>query len=130
MNIMKKLFVLLILFLVLGCIQTRNFSDSFTVDYYSKYASSGGDRILDISYRVESGEIVWCEGTYSYPPSQEQQDQGIYTNNVEQCDVERLKSKNYNAPVKLITEITGGRDLKMPLTQEGPGSYSWEVVFE
>jgi hypothetical protein len=129
---MKKAIVLLtvvILILVSGCAKQQSMqpSETFQVEYYGAKASSGGVRILNITYAVEDGFIKDCEGIYSYPPDAEQRADGHYENNVEQCDVVKLRAGNYNAPIHLVTNLPPGGEMR------GNGSgymsnWEWEII--
>ncbi len=100
---------------------------NFKVKYYATNVSSGGGRILDITYVVFWGSIYSCNGTYSYPPSMDQRHEGNWNNNIEKCDVEKLKEGNYNAPIKLIHFLN---PLKMRGEhREGPTMYKYKIVW-
>ncbi len=122
------LFAILMATLVVGCVQTP--SQNFKVDYYATYSSGGGDRILNITYFVEKGTITSCDGTYSFPPSQSQQDAGIFENNVEPCDVQKLTNPgSYNVPVTLITSVSPYQKTYDEVT-DGPSFYRYRITIE
>lgn len=101
--------------------------DSFAVAYTGGYSSGGGDRALDIVYYVQGGEIVSCDGTYSYPPSAAQQEAGQAGNNVEDCDVNKLKNLEY--PIdQFILLVSSGDDLEGS-SREGSSYNSWSIIF-
>ena len=125
---MKKiLFIILIivLFNIIGCAQNQNFD----VEYYAEYSSSGGDRILNITYYVREGVIVNCKGTYSFPPSSEQQSSGIFENNVEKCNLLKLIKKEYNAPTALITSFQKNQKNSDEII-DGDSRYRYKIVFD
>lgn len=102
---------------------------NFKVDYYASYSSGGGDRILNIAYFVRNGIIISCEGTYSFPSSSEQRDLGIYENNVEQCSVQKLKNKEYNAHLELITSVSENQKMSDEV-RDGPSIYRYQIIVE
>lgn len=121
---MKYQFVLLlILLLIIGC--TKQFivePEKFDVKYYAKYSSSAGTRILDITYTVENGEIISCQGTYTTDMTDGK--------NVKECNLEALTAKDYtvyNVPLELITTIPEDQKMSGEVRQ-GPGSYKWEII--
>ena len=131
-----SIILLAIIILMNGCVQedtpTKTSitqpATSFSVNYIASSSSSGGDRRLDITYRVENEKIISCEGTYSYPPSQEQRDAGNYDQNIEDCDVQKLINDKYNVPLKLMTNISGHE--MSGKVNDRFGSYSWEIIIE
>ncbi|GEM_PF-4017872 len=97
--------------------------NSFKVNYYGHYVSSSGDRILSVIYTVKDGQIVDCNGTYSYPASQERFGQ----TDSEPCNITKLVSKGYNAPVELITSILSN-DSRNGSYKYGPEDYYWSIT--
>ena len=126
---MKKhivmIFCIISVFFLTGCSSHDTNPSTFGVKYYAKHSSSGGDRILDIIYTVTDGEIRSCEGTYSYPLSSEQREEGNFDNNMESCDVNKLRAKEYNVPQNYITK----NDVKTGSESVPPGGrYVWEIL--
>ncbi len=120
---MKKKTVWYLLFIIIIITLLLNFK----VKYYATNVSSGGGRILDITYVVFWGSIYSCSGTYSYPPSMDQRHEGNWNNNIEKCDVEKLKNGKYNAPVKLIHFLN---PIKMIGEHTvGPRMYKYKIVW-
>ena len=131
---MKKIFIsgmiLISLILIIGingCSGSNTLSQNFTVDYYATYSSSGGDRILNISYAIENGAVSSCQGTYSSPPSQEQENKGIFNNNIEKCDIQKLKNKEYNVPLVIITNISKNQKMSEEFT-DGLSFYRYKII--
>ena len=114
----------LLLLLIIGCSKQQTTPNSFIVKYYASYSSSGGTRILDITYRIDNHEIISCEGTYSYPAPVERRGE----TDVAECDIERLKSGDYNVPLTIITELSG-KEMTGEV-HDGPSRYNWEVIIE
>lgn len=123
-----KLKFVLILFSVLfisGCYPSINKSYECEVEYYATYSSSAGNRILDINYTLVDDKIVKCSGTYTYPSSMEQRLEGYYGNNVENCSLDRLNSRNYNVPLKLVMEYPSRFQDEYV---DGPSMYMYNVT--
>lgn len=92
----------------------------FDVQYYASHTSSGGDRVLDVRYEVRGGQITSCSGTYAYPG----EERG--SQSVEQCNVQKLKSSQYNVPLELFTELSAGQKM-YDAVADGPSSYRYTI---
>lgn len=115
---------ILMLILISGCSQQITQSNSttnetFKIKYYAHHESSAGDRILDINYTVKNGEIISCEGNYTTDLS------GTGLLNFP-CDVEKLKIKDYNVPIILITNLSQYNQTGE--VHNGPEWYRWEIL--
>ena len=104
-------------------------TQNFKVDYYAEYSSSAGDRMLSITYSVREGVIVSCEGTYSFPPSSEQMSAGMFENNVEQCNIQKLENNEYNVPLELITSISEDQK-RSDEVRDGSSMYKYQIRVE
>jgi len=94
----------------------------FNVVYYSKYSSSGGDRILDITYQVRNGAITSCEGNYFFS--------GTDGDKTEVCDLTKLKNQESPFIVqKLITEYSKGEKMSDEVI-DGPSTYRWQIILK
>lgn len=114
--------IIIVLLILVGIYSYYSFtkpSDNFSVKYFASYVSSAGNRYLNITYHVEKGAIVSCGGTYTTDMTD-----GI---NIENCDVQKLKNKEYNVPINLITNLSRNQQMKGEVL-EGPGKYSWEIL--
>jgi hypothetical protein len=112
----------------LMCSSRRPIKD-FKVEFHGQYSSSGGDRILDVVYTVRNGVVVSCTGTYSYPPSQDQLNAGIGKNNVALVDLLKLKNRDYNAPIVLISAIKKGQKVSDEV-DDGRSSYRYRIILK
>jgi len=118
----KILYIFLIILLILGIFLVyleinHKFKNNFTVFYYESYSSSGGDRILNISYVVSNKEIIDCDGFYTF--------NGLNPKN-ESCDVVKLKNKE--RPFVLSKYFFEINDSLKGFYRYGPLFYSWEIV--
>jgi len=119
---MKKKTIIFLIFIVI-----IYFLLNFKVAYYAIDSSSGtGSRILDITYNVNWGIITSCKGTYLFPAPIEQRNIGIYEN-IEQCNVARLKKGEYNVPLKLMRFLNVFKINKE--FRDGPRMYQYKVIF-
>jgi len=95
---------------------------NFDVVYYSKYSSSGGDRILDITYSVRDGSITSCTGNYFFS--------GTDGDKTESCDLTKLKNQESPFIVqKLITEYSKGEKMSDEVI-DGPSTYRWQIILK
>lgn len=105
---------LITVILLSGCTQTDSSNNiipkTYSVEWYGKQSSSGGDRVLDITYIVKKGKITACEGTYTH------------ADNIEACDVSQLE--NYNAPFYLVKYDSNNLSGSI----SGKFSYKWKVI--
>ena len=135
---MKYFFILLLtLILISGCSQKGIYSqpvlndtvqngtsllsattELFTVKYYASHSSGGGTRTLNITYTVKNGEIVSCDGTYIADMTDGK--------NSSVCEVEKMKTKQYNVPLELITTLS--QDTKSGEVRDGSSWYTWEII--
>ena len=130
---MKKTFALVIvlLFLLTSCsqIDTSVNSDqnivpyeehvnSFSAKYYAKYSSSSGDRILNITYDVNEGEIIACQGTYTTAMTDGQ--------TISNCELSLLLAQEYNVPLELVTQYALGNESYG--MNQGRSQYNWEII--
>ena len=96
--------------------------EDFDVAYSSWGASSGGNRMLNITYSVQSGSVVSCEGAYFYF--------GTGGNGVEECNLTKLQNQEH--PFKLerfITKYSTNEKLKGRVT-DPPYGFSWEIILQ
>ena len=84
---------------------------------------------MDIIYTVRNGVIVSCEGTYSFPPTSEQRGAGIFKNNVEQCSIQKLKNREYNVPLELMTSISKNHKMSDGVN-DGNSSYRYRIILK
>jgi len=92
---------------------------NFNVNYYSRYSSSSGDRILNINYLVENGEIISCTGTYQFNGT---------PNVIEQCDVNKLNNNEYNVFVPNEYPKIAYRYTLSKEETDGPKMYSYRII--
>ncbi len=107
--------------MISGCSQQiakPSITKTFQVKYNASYSSSAGTRTLDITYTVKNGEIIDCKGNYVMAMTS-----GTTTY---KCELEKLKAKEYNVPLELITEFS--EDKKIEEIRKGPGEYRWEIL--
>ncbi|MEX0920391.1 MAG: hypothetical protein WDZ69_02300 [Candidatus Pacearchaeota archaeon] len=94
----------------------------FDVVYYSEHSSSGGDRILNITYSVRDGTITSCEGSYFFS--------GTDGDRTEPCDLTKLKNQESPFVVQnLITEYSKGEKMSDEVI-DGPSRYSWQIILK
>jgi len=96
-------------------------SENFKVNYSSTYSSSGGDRVLNISYMVRDGVVISCTGGYEF-------DGGDGLQNSEACNLDQLI--NQEAPFILETGLITKLSKKDKLSDEvtnGPTTYSYNI---
>jgi hypothetical protein len=101
----------------------------FKVDFYAEYTSPAGDRILDIVYIVKNGSIATCQGTYSYPPSSEQELAGDYQSNIEPCRLDKLLNHEYNVPLMLFTSVFRGQKMSGEF-DDGEAMYRYRILVD
>ncbi|MFP4523546.1 MAG: hypothetical protein ACOCQQ_01390 [Candidatus Nanoarchaeia archaeon] len=129
---MKKASTLIIIIAIIltGCSQMDNNDEnekiipqnaeinSFSANYYATYSSSGGDRILNISYEVDNNEIVSCQGTYTTATIDEE--------TTTDCELDRLLTQEYNVPLELVTQYYLGNESYY--NNQGRSYYNWSII--
>jgi len=115
--------LILVSALLIGCsaqVAEEKQIDSFDVELLVVTSSSAGTRTLNVTYTVENGEIISCEGVNKLD---------LIGNKEEfPCDLETLKSEGYNIPY-LITEIPENGHLEGEAVG-GPVTQKWKIILK
>ncbi len=77
--------------------QSIVFDSQYTASHYSTYSSSGGTRILNITYIIKNKTIVYCDGAFTSFMTDRPNDNIV-------CDIATLKIDGYNAGPNYFTQ--------------------------
>ena len=120
---MKRVILLIcFLFLFTACSSPPKVINTFTVNLSVWVLSSGGGGGMDLTYRVEKGEIVSCKAEGWNGRTGERGEVP--------CELEKLKSGGYGRYYELIHPITMVKegDPRSGEINYGNGGESWKII--